>query len=374
MTTLTTRDPVSRRRTFAIISHPDAGKTTLTEKLLLFGGAIQLAGAVKAKRNAQQTRSDWMSIERERGISVVTSVMTFEYADCVFNLLDTPGHEDFSEDTYRTLSAVDAAVMVIDAAKGIEARTRKLFEVCRLRDIPIVTFINKLDREARDPFDLLDEIEKTLALDTTPVTWPIGAGRSFAGTYRFATKTVRQIDKDADVHANDAASTIRSSIRCFRAALTPGARRRCWREEGCKPFDLAAFREGHLTPVFFGSALRNFGVRDLIDAMAEYAPSPRAQEADKRIVEAERAEDDRLRLQDPGEHGPEPSRPHRLHARLLGQAHARHEGEARAHRQEYSAQRAAVLLRARPLHRRRGLRRRCGGHSQSRPACASATR
>ena len=179
-------DPVSRRRTFAIISHPDAGKTTLTEKLLLFGGAIQLAGEVKAKKNRVSARSDWMGIERERGISVVTSVMTFEYGDCVFNLLDTPGHEDFSEDTYRTLTAVDSAVMVIDAAKGIEARTRKLFEVCRLRDIPIVTFINKMDRETRDPFDLLDEIEKTLALDTAPVTWPIGRGRSFAGTYDLA--------------------------------------------------------------------------------------------------------------------------------------------------------------------------------------------
>src|ERR1700710_896861 len=166
--------PVARRRTFAIISHPDAGKTTLTEKLLLFGGAIQLAGQVKAKADRRNTRSDWMSIERERGISVVTSVMTFEYNDLVFNLLDTPGHEDFSEDTYRTLTAVDSAVMVIDAAKGIEARTRKLVEVCRLRDIPIVTFINKLDREARDPFELLDEIEKTLALDVAPVTWPIG--------------------------------------------------------------------------------------------------------------------------------------------------------------------------------------------------------
>src|SRR5512144_2647819 len=185
---------VSRRRTFAIISHPDAGKTTLTEKLLLFGGAIQLAGEVKAKKNRVSTRSDWMGIERDRGISVVTSVMTFEYGGCVFNLLDTPGHEDFSEDTYRTLTAVDSAIMVIDAAKGIEARTRKLFEVCRLRDIPIVTFINKLDREGRDPFELLDEIEKTLALDTTPITWPIGGGKNFAGTYRFATKTIRKID------------------------------------------------------------------------------------------------------------------------------------------------------------------------------------
>ena len=174
---------VERRRTFAIISHPDAGKTTLTEKLLLFGGAINLAGQVKAKRDRRSTRSDWMSIERERGISVVTSVMTFDYDGRVFNLLDTPGHEDFSEDTYRTLTAVDSAVMVIDAAKGIEARTRKLFEVCRLRDIPIVTFINKMDRESRDPFEMLDEIEKTLALDTTPMTWPIGRGRDFAGTY-----------------------------------------------------------------------------------------------------------------------------------------------------------------------------------------------
>src|SRR2546426_373178 len=185
---------VARRRTFAIISHPDAGKTTLTEKLLLFGGAINLAGQVKAKRDRRTTRSDWMKIERERGISVVTSVMTFEYDGTVFNLLDTPGHEDFSEDTYRTLTAVDSAVMVIDAAKGIEARTRKLFEVCRLRDIPIITFINKMDRESRDPFDLIDEIEKTLALDTTPMTWPIGRGRDFIGTMEIATGAVRLMD------------------------------------------------------------------------------------------------------------------------------------------------------------------------------------
>src|SRR6204780_5778043 len=182
---------VARRRTFAIISHPDAGKTTLTEKLLLFGGAINLAGQVRAKGERRGTRSDWMKIERERGISVVTSVMTFEYDGLVFNLLDTPGHEDFSEDTYRTLTAVDSAVMVIDAAKGIEARTRKLFEVCRLRDIPIITFINKMDRESRDPFDLLDEIEKTLALDTAPITWPIGRGRDFIGTMEFASGGVR---------------------------------------------------------------------------------------------------------------------------------------------------------------------------------------
>ena len=188
---------VERRRTFAIISHPDAGKTTLTEKLLLFGGAIQLAGQVKAKRDRRSTRSDWMAIERERGISVVTSVMTFEYGGRVFNLLDTPGHEDFSEDTYRTLTAVNSAVMVIDAAKGIEPRTRKLFEVCRLRDIPIITFINKMDRESRDPFDLIDEIEKTLALDAAPIAWPIGRGRDFVGTIDVKSGGVRLLDVDS---------------------------------------------------------------------------------------------------------------------------------------------------------------------------------
>src|ERR1051326_8228654 len=188
---------IERRRTFAIISHPDAGKTTLTEKLLLFGGAIQLAGQVKAKRERRSTRSDWMAIERERGISVVTSVMTFEYGGRVFNLLDTPGHEDFSEDTYRTLTAVDSAVMVIDAAKGIEPRTRKLFEVCRLRDIPIITFINKMDRESRDPFDLIDEIEKTLAVDAAPIAWPVGRGRDFVGTIDVKSGGARLLDGDS---------------------------------------------------------------------------------------------------------------------------------------------------------------------------------
>ncbi len=278
--------PVARRRTFAIISHPDAGKTTLTEKLLLFGGAIQLAGQVKAKRNGVSTRSDWMGIEKERGISVVTSVMTFEYGDVVFNLLDTPGHEDFSEDTYRTLTAVDSAVMVIDAARGIEARTRKLFEVCRLRDIPIVTFVNKMDRESRDPFDLLDEIEKTLALDTSPVTWPIGRGRSFAGTYNLADNTVRRLDVEVEP------TRVSGPGDPFIASILPEPDLTPWLEEvelareACKPFDADAFREGHLTPVFFGSALRDYGVRDLIDALAAIAPPPRAQEADRRTVAA----------------------------------------------------------------------------------------
>jgi peptide chain release factor 3 len=279
---------VARRRTFAIISHPDAGKTTLTEKLLLFGGAINLAGQVKAKRDRRTTRSDWMKIERERGISVVTSVMTFEHGGTVFNLLDTPGHEDFSEDTYRTLTAVDSAVMVIDAAKGIEARTRKLFEVCRLRDIPIVTFINKMDRESRDPFDLLDEIEKTLALDTTPATWPIGRGRDFIGTMEIATGSVRLMDgggpKAGLFRQMDLAEIAALNTSLDAAAL---AEEFAIVKEACRPFDLASFREGHLTPVFFGSALKNFGVGDLLDALAAHAPPPRAQAADIRRVEAD---------------------------------------------------------------------------------------
>ncbi|MGJ5035593.1 peptide chain release factor 3 [Bradyrhizobium sp. HKCCYLRH3059] len=280
-------DEVARRRTFAIISHPDAGKTTLTEKLLLFGGAINLAGQVKAKGERRNTRSDWMKIERERGISVVTSVMTFEFEGLVFNLLDTPGHEDFSEDTYRTLTAVDSAVMVIDAAKGIEARTRKLFEVCRLRDIPIITFINKMDRESRDTFDLLDEIEKTLALDTTPMTWPVGRGRDFIGTYDIRDGGVRLLEgggaKTGAAQQIDIAELGKINANLDMSQITDELE---LVKEACKPFDLEAFREGHLTPVYFGSALRNFGVGDLLEGLGRYAPSPRAQESNLRKVEA----------------------------------------------------------------------------------------
>src|ERR1700753_1282527 len=241
-----TSNPVARRRTFAIISPPDAGKTTLTEKLLLFGGAIQLAGEVRAKANRRQTRSDWMGIERERGISVVTSVMTFEYGDWVFNLLDTPGHEDFSEDTYRTLTAVDSAVMVIDAAKGIEARTRKLFEVCRLRDVPIVTFINKLDRESRDPFDLLDEIEQSLALDVTPASWPIGMGRDFLGTWDLFNYALLLCDRGAHNYVTEPVR-FRGLDDPELARRLPAAAPTQLREEVemarglCPPFDAEAF-------------------------------------------------------------------------------------------------------------------------------------
>jgi len=270
--------PAGLRRTFAIISHPDAGKTTLTEKLLLFGGAIHVAGAVKARGDARRARSDWMKIEQQRGISVTTSVMHFEYGGAVFNLLDTPGHEDFSEDTYRTLTAVDSAVMVIDAAKGIEARTRKLFEICRLRDVPIVTFINKMDRESRDPIELLDEIASTLALDVTPMTWPAGSGQSFKGTYDLARNRMLVFDSSdrtriGEVIENYTISdpTLAEEVELVRGAY-PG-------------FDMESYRAGHLTPVFFGSAYNNFGVRELLDALAAWAPPPRPQPAEPRPIE-----------------------------------------------------------------------------------------
>ena len=261
---------IARRRTFAIISHPDAGKTTLTERLLRAGGAIQLAGNVRAKGERRRTRSDWMGIERDRGISVVTSVMTFEYGGCVFNLLDTPGHEDFSEDTYRTLTAVDSAVMVIDAAKGIEARTRKLFEICRLRDIPIITFVNKMDREARDPFELLDEVSSTLALDCAPATWPVGRAATFVGTYDVRARDLHVSEPLAQ--SDPRMQALGEEMDLVRAALPE--------------FDLESFNAGHLTPVYFGSAIREIGVADLLNALAGYGPPPRAQTADTRIVQA----------------------------------------------------------------------------------------
>ncbi|GBQ92998.1 peptide chain release factor 3 [Asaia krungthepensis] len=263
---------IRRRRTFAIISHPDAGKTTLTERILRAGGAIQLAGNVRAKGERRRTKSDWMGIERDRGISVVTSVMTFEYGGCVFNLLDTPGHEDFSEDTYRTLTAVDCAVMVIDAAKGIEDRTRKLFEICRLRDIPIVTFINKMDREAQDCFGLLDEIASTLALDTSPATWPIGRAGHFAGTYDMRTREIR----------GEAATLAQSDARMI--ALSEELE---LAEAALPLFDRESFDAGHLTPVFFGSAMKEIGVTDLLDALVAYGPEPRAQPSETREVKAD---------------------------------------------------------------------------------------
>ncbi len=283
-------DEIHRRRTFAIISHPDAGKTTLTEKLLLFGGAIQMAGAVKARRDMRMARSDWMKVEQERGISVASSVMTFEYDGIKFNLLDTPGHEDFSEDTYRTLTAVDSAIMVIDHAKGIEAQTRKLFEVCRLRDLPIITFINKLDREGQDPFALMDEIEKTLALDLAPASWPIGMGKEFLGCYDI-------LDDQLMLMARSKGTTLGEAEQCKGLDdpkldhLLPEHAAAKLREDvemvrgACKPMDVKSYREGHLSPVFFGSALNNFGVRELLGGLKKFAPPPQPQPAVERVIE-----------------------------------------------------------------------------------------
>jgi peptide chain release factor 3 len=291
----TRTDEIARRRTFAIISHPDAGKTTLTEKLLLFGGAIQLAGEVKARGERRRVRSDWMAVERERGISVSSVVMSFEHEGLAFNLLDTPGHQDFSEDTYRTLTAVDSAVMVLDAAKGIEEQTRKLFEVCRLRDVPIITFVNKLDREGRDPFDLLDEIERSLALDVTPASWPIGMGRDFLGTYDLFTDALLLFERG--VH-----DRVTEPVRCGGLddpklpRLLPKEALAKLREEVemakglCPSFDQKAYRGGHLTPVYFGSALNNFGVRELLRGVAELAPPPRPQPAEPRPILPEEPE------------------------------------------------------------------------------------
>ena len=266
----------ARRRTFAIISHPDAGKTTLTETLLLAGGAIRAAGQVRARGENRRTRSDWMKIERERGISVSSSVMTFERGGLLFNLLDTPGHEDFSEDTYRTLTAADAAIMVLDAAKGIEPQTLKLFEVCRLRDIPIVTFINKMDREAQDPFELLDEIGSKLALDPAPLFWPAGSGNRFKGMLDLQGEQFLPFTKGEDgLEAEPVAMSGNSiALHLDEAEMAEVAEGAELVREASKPFDLQSFREGHMTPVFFGSALRKFGVEQLLEGIGAYAPSP----------------------------------------------------------------------------------------------------
>ncbi len=259
---------MSNRRTFAIISHPDAGKTTLTEKLLLQGGAIHLAGQVKARGQARRARSDWMKIEQQRGISVTSSVMTFERDGITFNLLDTPGHEDFSEDTYRTLTAVDSAIMVIDAAKGIEPQTRKLFEVCRLRSVPIITFVNKVDREGRSPFDTLDEVADALALDVCPMAWPVGLGGEFQGVLDFATGEISRPEGDSREFLGKRDREPLPANIADEVELAQG---------GYPSFDLEAYQNGDLTPVYFGSALKNFGVAELINAIATIAPPPRPQ-------------------------------------------------------------------------------------------------
>ncbi|MGH8226565.1 MAG: peptide chain release factor 3 [Steroidobacteraceae bacterium] len=287
MTDLTAE--IRRRRTFAIISHPDAGKTTLTEKLLLFGGAIQMAGTVKGRKAARHATSDWMRLEQQRGISVTSSVMQFPYRDCIVNLLDTPGHEDFSEDTYRTLTAVDSALMVIDGAKGVEERTIKLMEVCRMRATPIMTFINKLDRDGRPSIELLDEIEKVLHIRTAPVTWPIGMGRELRGVYHLLEDRIYAYaaGERGRIGENHAIDGLRSeAAREFLGGLAAPLAEEIELVRGAtEPFDPESYRAGRQTPVFFGSAINNFGVEELLSAFVTHAPAPLARTARERTVE-----------------------------------------------------------------------------------------
>ena len=281
---------IRRRRTFAIISHPDAGKTTLTEKFLLYGGAIQSAGSVKGKQSDKHAVSDWMDLEKQRGISITSSVLQFEYEGYCINILDTPGHQDFSEDTYRTLMAADSAVMVIDAAKGIEPQTRKLFKVCAMRDIPIFTFINKMDREARDPFDLLDELEREFGIGTYPMNWPIGCGQNFKGVYD---REARSILSFSDAHRG------RERIRGIDCAIEDTDKLDSligekYRRELCEQvelldgasfdFDLEAVRHGKLSPVFFGSALNNFGIEPFLEHFLKMTTSPLARRAGDELL------------------------------------------------------------------------------------------
>ncbi|MBO6853568.1 MAG: peptide chain release factor 3 [Marivivens sp.] len=283
---------IARRRTFAIISHPDAGKTTLTEKFLLFGGAIQMAGQVRAKGEARRTRSDFMQMEKDRGISVSASAMSFDFRDFRYNLVDTPGHSDFSEDTYRTLTAVDAAVMVIDGAKGVESQTQKLFEVCRLRDLPILTFCNKMDRESRDTFEIIDEIQENLAIDVTPASWPIGMGRDFLGCYDLLNDRLELMDR-ADRNKVADSIQINGLDDPKMAEHIPAAQLEKLREEVemarelLPPLDPQAVLDGSMTPIWFGSAINSFGVKELMDGIGSYAPEPQPQSAEPRQISPE---------------------------------------------------------------------------------------
>ena len=279
---------VARRRTFGIISHPDAGKTTLTEKLLLFSGAIQLAGTVKARKSGRHATSDWMEIEKQRGISVASSVMQFEYRDHVVNLLDTPGHQDFSEDTYRVLTAVDSALMVIDAAKGVEAQTIKLLNVCRMRNTPIITFMNKMDRETRDPLELLDELESVLDIQCAPITWPIGMGKSFRGVYHLLRDEIMLFAAGSE-KADQTFEVLKGIDNPRLAEMFPLEIEQLKMEVelvhgASHPFDLDAFLAGKQTPVFFGSAINNFGVREILNALLDWAQPPRERDATVRAV------------------------------------------------------------------------------------------
>ena len=279
---------VARRRTFAIISHPDAGKTTLTEKLLLYAGAIHIAGSVKARKASRFATSDWMEIEKQRGISVASSVMQMEYGDCVINLLDTPGHRDFSEDTYRVLTAVDAALMVIDAANGIEPQTLRLLQVCRAQNTPVITFVNKMDREVREPMDLVDEIERTLGIPVVPCTWPVGMGKQFKGVFDLMHNSMRVFIAGEDrVGGHEIIDGLDNPLAAERFGdVFEHARQEMALVQGVSPaFDRATFLAGQQTPLFFGSAINNFGVQEILDALVVFAPPPRVRRALQRAVE-----------------------------------------------------------------------------------------
>src|SRR5688572_21833683 len=279
---------VSRRRTFAIISHPDAGKTTLTEKLLLYAGAIHIAGSVKSRKASRYATSDWMEIEKQRGISVASSVMQMEYRDCVINLLDTPGHRDFSEDTYRVLTAVDAALMVIDAANGIEPQTLRLLQVCRQQNTPVITFVNKMDREVREPMDLVDEIERTLGMPVVPCTWPVGMGKQFKGVFDLMRDSMRVFVPGEDrVGGHETLEGLNNPVAAKRFGdVFAHARQEMELVQGVSPtFDRDSFLDGKQTPLFFGSAINNFGVQEVLDALVQFAPPPRARRAIQRVVE-----------------------------------------------------------------------------------------
>ena len=279
---------IERRRTFAIISHPDAGKTTLTEKFLLFGGQIQVAGAVKSNKIRKTATSDWMDIEKQRGISVSTSVMEFDYLDYKVNILDTPGHQDFAEDTYRTLTAVDSAIIVVDSAKGVETQTRKLMEVCRMRNTPVIIFVNKMDREGRDPFDLLDELEKELQIHVRPLSWPIGQGLRFKGVYNIFEQQLNLFTPNKQRVTEKIAVDVASSELDQHVGEREASQLRDDLDlvDGVYPeFDVETYRSGDVAPVFFGSALNNFGVQELLDCFVQIAPSPRPTKAEERMVE-----------------------------------------------------------------------------------------
>ena len=281
-------DEITRRRTFAVIAHPDAGKTTLTEKLLLFGGAIHVAGAVKSNKIKKTATSDWMDIEKQRGISVTTSVMEFDYHDYKINILDTPGHQDFAEDTYRTLTAVDSVIIVVDGAKGVETQTRKLMEVCRMRNTPVIIFVNKMDREAKDPFDLLDELEEELVIGVRPLTWPIESGQRFKGVYNIYEQNLNLFQPSKQVLAEKVEVDINTEEldNHIGADLAERLRNELELIEGVYPeFEVEEYLRGELAPVFFGSALNNFGVEELLNTFVEIAPSPRPVKAEERDVQ-----------------------------------------------------------------------------------------